>query len=189
MPNFITLDQLCTLARAGEAVCYPTDTVPALAALPERSQVIYDLKQRSRDKPLVLMADCVEQLRPYIQGWEPAWTELSERGWPGALTLVLPASDLVPAEAIAQGDSVGVRVPDLAIARQVLACTGPLFATSVNRSGQPPLLKAADIALSFPTLPILQAEFPSPAPPSTVLKWQAGCWKTLRQGAFVWTNS
>ncbi|MEO0802699.1 MAG: L-threonylcarbamoyladenylate synthase [Cyanobacteria bacterium J06642_2] len=184
-PHFVSLERLCELAHAGEAICFPTDTVPALAALPRQAQVVYELKRRSRDKPLAILAANTESLQSYVLGWETAWSRLAGRGWPGALTLVLPASAQVPADAIARGSTVGVRVPDLAMARQLLARTGPLVASSVNLSGQAPLLNPVDIAAVFPQLPILQAEFPSARPPSTVMKWQSGHWKMVRQGAFV----
>lgn len=185
MPNLVSLEDLRDRALAGEAVCYPTDTVPALAARIDRSQAIFQLKQRSPDKPLVLMGDSLDQLKPYMRGWEAAWTEFIERGWPGALTLILPASDRVPTEAIAGGHTVGLRVPDLDIARQLLAQAGPLWATSVNVSGQAPLLTPEAIAAVFPQLPILQYPFPPSAIPSTVMKWNAGQWETLRKGTFL----
>ncbi|MEO0852843.1 MAG: L-threonylcarbamoyladenylate synthase [Cyanobacteria bacterium J06648_11] len=184
MPHLVSFAELCDRALAGEAICFPTDTVPALAARLDRSQAIYQLKQRSPDKPLVLMGDSLERLKPCIRGWEPAWTEAVERGWPGALTLILPASDLVPAEAISRGNTVGLRIPDLDIARQLLARTGPLWATSVNISGEAPLVTPEAIAAVFPQLPILHVKFPPSAIPSTVMKWDEGQWETLRKGTF-----
>ncbi|MEB3161322.1 MAG: Sua5/YciO/YrdC/YwlC family protein, partial [Synechocystis sp.] len=46
-------------AIAGQVVSFPTDTVPALAVRPDQSGLIYQLKQRDLNKPLILMAATV----------------------------------------------------------------------------------------------------------------------------------
>ena len=71
--------------QQGEPALFPTDTLPALAAIPEAAQAIWQLKQRPADKPLILMGASVEQLLPCL-GQEPpdGWQHLAELGWPGA---------------------------------------------------------------------------------------------------------
>ena len=179
-------------AIAGQVVSFPTDTVPALAVRPEHSDLIYQLKQRERSKPLILMAATVEDLWPYLVASPPAkqtWQPLIDRHWPGALTLVLPASDRLPAAINPTGDqTVGVRIPNEAIALEILQNTGPLATTSANLSGQPPLQTLTAIAQIFPSVMALDCTALEKAGPlgngcpSTVVQWQGETFHVLRQG-------
>jgi len=173
-------------------VSFPTDTVPALAALPDRSELIFVAKRRSQDKPLILMAASAEALWAYVQG-SPAelkvWEQVAASFWPGALTLVLPASAKVPA-AMNPIDptTIGLRVPNFPLALKILEQTGPLATTSANLSGLPPLESIAQIEAQFPeALTLAPSESSTAATasslPSTVAKWTGSEWEILRQGA------
>ncbi|MEN9387951.1 MAG: hypothetical protein RLZZ255_927, partial [Cyanobacteriota bacterium] len=48
--------ELATRLLAGEAAILPTDTLPALASRPEAANLLWELKQRPRHKPVILMA-------------------------------------------------------------------------------------------------------------------------------------
>ncbi len=188
----VTLEALIAGARAGSLVSFPTDTVPALAALPEKAALIFAAKQRSQDKPLILMAASESDLWPYVKGSDleyQIWQELAQKYWPGAVTLVLPASEQVP-KVMNPTDptTIGVRVPASAITQAILAQTGPLATTSANFSGQPPLQTMAEIAAQFPEVLTLKAsefegEILGMGLPSTVAKWTGMNWQILRQGA------
>ena len=180
-------------------ISFPTDTVPALAARPDRADLIFAAKQRPPDKPLILMAATLADLWRYVAGSEAErqiWREVARRYWPGALTLVLPASDrLPPGMNPTDPTTIGVRIPDHAIARTILQATGPLATTSVNRSGEPPLLTMREIEEQFPdVLTLADAEAialdrhygtrpDASGIPSTVVRWQGSRWQVLRQGA------
>ncbi|MCC5657723.1 L-threonylcarbamoyladenylate synthase [Nostoc sp. XA010] len=185
----VSLTNLITGARAGLLVSFPTDTVPALAAVPEKAALIFAAKQRSQDKPLILMAASAENLWLYVKGDEneyKVWQELADKYWPGGLTLVLPASDRVP-KVMNPIDptTIGIRVPNSAIAQNILAQTGPLATTSANFSGQPPLQTMTEIEVQFPKVLTLeyQGEISGVGIPSTVAKWTGINWQILRQGA------
>jgi L-threonylcarbamoyladenylate synthase len=188
----VSLIDLIAGARAGFLVSFPTDTVPALAALPEKAELIFAAKQRSQDKPLILMAADAEDLWSYIVGSDEEykiWRSVMEKYLPGALTLVLPASECVPKK-INPTDSmtIGIRVPKSAIAQNILAQTGPLATTSANLSGQPALQTITEIAAQFPDVLTLaetecQGEMAGIGVPSTVAKWTGSNWQILRQGA------
>ncbi|MEG4817503.1 L-threonylcarbamoyladenylate synthase [Microcoleus sp. K5-D4] len=189
----VAIDALVQGAISGNyIVSFPTDTVPALAARPDRSELIFAAKRRSQDKPLILMAASAQALWPYVQG-SPAelklWQQVAESYWPGALTLVLPASPKVPA-AMNPIDptTIGVRVPDFPLALKILEQTGPLATTSANLSGQPPLESVAEIEALFPqVLTLVPSELATATTasslPSTVAKWTGSEWEILRQGA------
>jgi L-threonylcarbamoyladenylate synthase len=194
----VTVEALIAGIRAGLLVSFPTDTVPALATLPEKAGLIFAAKQRSQDKPLILMGASGWDLWPYVAGNEieyQIWQELADKYWPGGLTLVLPASAKVP-KVMNPTDptTIGIRVPASAIAQNILAQTGPLATTSANLSGQPALLTMAEIAAQFPDVLALtatecQGEITGLGVPSTVAKWTGMNWQILRQGAitaFFW---
>ncbi|MEG3978338.1 L-threonylcarbamoyladenylate synthase [Microcoleus sp. herbarium8] len=173
-------------------VSFPTDTVPALAARPDRAELIFAAKRRSQDKPLILMAASPEALWPYVQGSPTEltlWQQVAQSYWPGALTLVLPASPLVPPAMNAiDRTTIGVRVPNFPLALKILEQTGPLATTSANLSGQAPRSSVAEIEAQFPeVLTLVAAELTTATTasslPSTVAKWTGGDWEILRQGA------
>jgi L-threonylcarbamoyladenylate synthase len=192
--NLVALPGLITLGDF--LLSFPTDTVPALACLPDRADLLYAAKQRDPDKPLILLAGDIEPLWDYLAG-SPAdrevWRSVMAAYFPGALTLVLPASAQMPAAmnpGLSSGEmrTIGVRVPDHALARQILRQTGPLASTSANRSGQPALLEMGAIAQEFPTAFVLNDSTTSRATagmPSTVAKWTGTGWQILRQGSVI----
>lgn len=180
---------LAECLAAGTAALFPTDTLPALACRPAWAAQLWQLKRRPADKPLILMGASLDDLEPVLgQAWQPAWRDMAERGWPGALTLVLPARGELVGWLHPGGSSLGLRVPACAQARELLRCSGPLATTSANRSGLPAARDADEAARTFPDLPLL-APLPWPVPSgqaSTVLGWsEQGGWKLLRAGAFL----
>ncbi|MBD2181901.1 L-threonylcarbamoyladenylate synthase [Aerosakkonema funiforme] len=188
----VSLDILIDKARSGYLVSFPTDTVPALAVRPDRSDLIFEAKRRGQDKPLILMGASSDDLWPFCRGSAQElqlWQKIADRYWPGALTLVLPASGKVPpAVNPADPSTIGLRVPNSAIARQILAQTGPLATTSANLSGQPALQTMSEIEAQFPevlTLAATELELTNAGGgvPSTVAKWTGNSWEILRQGA------
>jgi L-threonylcarbamoyladenylate synthase len=185
----VSLDNLIVAAQAGNLVSFPTDTVPALSTLPERAELIFQAKQRSQDKPLILMVGEVADIWQFTNGTDrelAIWKSIADRYLPGALTLVLPASDRIPAVMNPLGNrTIGLRVPAHDLARSILNQTGALATTSANLSGQPPLLTMAEINTYFPQVFALDLDVDSRdlGQPSTVIKWNEDGWQLLRQGA------
>jgi L-threonylcarbamoyladenylate synthase len=175
-------DLVVAVAR-GEAVMFPTDTLPALAAHPFSAQRLWDLKARPAHKPLILMGANLEQLREVLAlPWQDPWLQQAAACWPGACTLVLPMGGPLAGLLNPGGGSLGLRVPACPMAQQFLDRCGPLATTSVNRSGAPPAHDGDTARLAFPQLPLL-APLPWPAgsgQPSRVLLWQDKGWQRLR---------
>lgn len=186
-------NQLIAALRQGAVVSFPTDTVPALAVRPEQAVKLFELKSRATTKPLILLGTSWRQLQPYVKGNERelnVWQQLSEQYWPGSLTLVLPASPLVPLAMHPETPStIGIRVPQQPLALTLLQQTGPLATSSANRSGESPLLTMAAIDTAFPSVWVLAAPNLDPhqavgsGKPSTVVQWQSSGWQVLRSGS------
>lgn len=191
--SYVSISDLIAGVQAGQLVSFPTDTVPALAVRPERAELVFAAKQRSQSKPLILMGASSESIWPYVQGTADelaGWQHVATQHWPGALTLVLPASGKVP-RAMNPTDptTIGVRVPNSSLALSILSQTGPLATTSANRSGEPALNRMVDIEAAFPHVLVLQpsqleaVEGVTSGVPSTVAKWTGTGWEILRQGS------
>ncbi|HEY9769761.1 MAG TPA: L-threonylcarbamoyladenylate synthase [Coleofasciculaceae cyanobacterium] len=184
---------LITGAIAGKVVSFPTDTVPALAVKPESAKQIYQLKQRSHDKPLILLGASIQDLLPYVvytRSELTAWQSLIGQYLPGALTLVLPASAKVPAAVNpTESNTVGIRIPNHPIALNILQQTGVLATSSANISGQNTLMTMEAIERAFPDILVLDWLDSSASGalasglPSTVVCWQNQGWQILRQGS------
>ncbi|BBC23698.1 L-threonylcarbamoyladenylate synthase [Pseudanabaena sp. ABRG5-3] len=188
--GLVSLTALIAGARSGQLISFPTDTVPALAVRPDRSADIFTLKQRSPDKPLILMASSWQEFLPFIDIRHPAleiWQQTAEKYFAGAVTLVLPASDR--GAKLNQGfTTLGIRIPDSKIAIAILQQTGAMLTTSANKSNQPPLRKMLEIATTFPNVWTLGDGIDIAEPlgsglPSTVVEWTQGGWLVRRQGA------
>lgn len=193
----VLLEELVAGARSGKLVSFPTDTVPALATIPNSAPLIFNTKKRSLNKPLILMAANASELWDYVSANEceyNIWQNVVQKYWPGALTLVVPASKQIPISLNPTDPStIGIRVPNSDIARKILTQTGPLATTSANLSGQPALLTMTEIAKKFPDvlslLPqgsFIESEL-GEIQPSTVAKWNADAsiWTILRQGSVI----
>ncbi|NEO82680.1 MAG: L-threonylcarbamoyladenylate synthase [Spirulina sp. SIO3F2] len=188
-----SVNQLVAALRQGAVISFPTDTVPALAVQPEQAAKLFALKSRATTKPLILLGTSWQQLQPYVQGNGQelhVWQQLSAQYWPGSLTLVLPASALVPLAMHPETPhTIGIRVPQQPLALALLQQTGPLATSSANRSGEPPLLTMTAIATAFPPVWVLAAPNLDPhqavgsGQPSTVVEWQASGWQVLRSGS------
>lgn len=138
------------LLAAGGVVAFPTDTVYGLAASlahPEALRRLYGVKSRPGEKPLpVLLADR-SALGAVAAAVGPRVDRLLARWWPGPLTVVLPARGGLPPQVVGPGGTVGVRVPDHALARAIVSGVGGALAvTSANRSGERAATEAAQVA-------------------------------------------
>ncbi len=190
MPQ-VSIAALVSAAQAGQLIAFPTDTVPALAAVPDAAAKIYGAKQRSLEKPLILMAASAEDLWPFVNGDADSrsiWQAVAAQHWPGAVTLVLPKGDRVPVAVNPETPAtIGIRVPNWSLALEILKQTGPLATTSLNLSGQLPLERLEEIAQVFPSVLVPTAQLWVLPPninrtPSTVAQWSGEGWSILRQG-------
>lgn len=115
--------------RGGAVALIPTDTVVGLAAAESGLERLARIKGRDPEKPVAALCGSVKEAFSLAAGVPLLARRLAELAWPGPLTLVLDADG---------GGTIGVRVPDHAVVREVLAgYGGPLYATSANLAGEP----------------------------------------------------
>lgn len=128
------------IIREGELVAFPTETVYGLggnALNANAAAKIYRVKGRPSDNPLIVhIAD--EAAAEDLAEVSPLARRLMAAFWPGPLTLVLPAKDILPRETTGGLNTVGLRMPAHSAALQLIRAAGvPIAAPSANLSGRP----------------------------------------------------
>ncbi|MBI3989915.1 MAG: threonylcarbamoyl-AMP synthase [candidate division NC10 bacterium] len=148
-PAARAIAQGAALLRAGELVAFPTETVYGLGAdalRPEAVQKIFQVKGRPLDNPLIVHIADRDHLRQLARKVPPAAFTLTDRFWPGPLTLVLPRSAAIPPEVTGGLETVAVRMPAHPVALALIRESGvPVAAPSANRSGRPSPTTAAHV--------------------------------------------
>ena len=135
------------IIKKGGLLGIPTETVYGLGAngLDEAAVgAIFEAKGRPQDNPLILHVPSEDWLERYCVDIPPVAYELAARFWPGPLTMILKRKDNVPDVVTAGLDTVGMRCPDCAVTREIIAAAGvPVAAPSGNSSGRPSPTTAA----------------------------------------------
>jgi L-threonylcarbamoyladenylate synthase len=125
--------------KSGHVLGMPTDTFYGLAADPLNLRAVervYEIKSRSRHKPLSLLIESVDQAEELARPLPEEFYKLARRFWPGPLTIIVRAASRLPLKVTANTGNVALRVPSAAIPLAVIQAAGiPITATSANLSG------------------------------------------------------
>ncbi len=136
-----TAPAAANLLMNGQLVAIPTETVYGLGAngLDEQAVAkIFEAKGRPQDNPLILHIADASQMELFCHNIPQAAYDLARNFWPGPLTIVLPARNLVPKRTTGGLSTVAVRCPDHGITREIIRLAGvPIAAPSANISGKP----------------------------------------------------
>lgn len=147
------LEYSVRLILAGKVIALPTDTFYGLAADPFNLAAIsevFRVKRRTADRPLPLLVDSLDQAADLANDPPRLFFRLAEKFWPGPLTLVVPASRLIPLKVTANTRKVGLRWPKAPLAVALIAATGhPLTGTSANLSDSPACSSAEEVNLQL----------------------------------------
>lgn len=137
MPTPAEIDHAARLLRAGRLVAFPTETVYGLGANaldPEAVARIYQVKRRPPTSPLIVHVESIEMAQSLVAEWPENAERLARKFWPGALTMVLPSSAVIPPIVTARLPTVGLRMPAHPVALALIRAAGvPLAAPSANR--------------------------------------------------------
>lgn len=131
------IDEGARILKDGGLVVFPTETVYGLGANAYNENAvanIFKAKGRPQDNPLIVHISSLDQVKDIAVDVPDEFYKLAERFMPGPLTVILKKSDKIPYVVTAGGDTVGVRMPDNAYTRQLIAKSFPLAAPSANRS-------------------------------------------------------
>lgn len=117
------LDFAVELLRNGEVVAFPTETVYGLGADCTDSKAVEKIflaKGRPQDNPLIVHIADIDDVKNVARDIPEAFYKLAEKFLPGPLTIILPKGDKVSSAVTAGRDTVGIRLPDNDIAREII---------------------------------------------------------------------
>lgn len=134
--------QASEILSKGGVIAYPTEAVFGLGCDPHNEaalEKILQLKQRPRDKGVLLVAADIQQIAPLLSGLSPELIARLEQSWPGPVTWLIPDPDNHFPEWIkGQHSSVAIRVSAHPVVQAI--CTsfgGPVVSTSANLADEP----------------------------------------------------
>ena len=117
------IDSAAAHLMSGDLVAFPTETVYGLGADACNSKAvakIYEVKGRPVDHPLIVHIASLDSLGDWAREIPEYAIKLARDFWPGPMTLVLKRSELAGDFVTGGQDTVGVRVPDHAVALSLL---------------------------------------------------------------------
>ncbi len=184
--GIVTVDEAVALLSRGEVVAIPTETVYGLAALATDANAVrkvFAVKRRPSNNPLIVHVSSIAQAEE-IAWFDHVSMQLATWYWPGPLTLVLPHRDVLPPEVTAAQDTVAVRMPNHALALEVISKAGqPLVAPSANPSGKPSPTTAHHVIADYAgAIPVVDGGACSIGLESTVVRVVGGLVHVLRPG-------
>lgn len=185
------LEQSARLILAGKVIAFPTDTFYGLGTDPFNLAAvteIFRIKRRSADRPIPLLVASLDQAADLVANPPELFFTLAKKFWPGPLTLVVPASRLIPLKVTANTGRVGIRWPRLAVAEALIeAVDRPLTGTSANLSEHPACSTAAQVEEQIgDVLPlILDGGTTAGGSPSTVVQLEGNHARILRFGSIT----
>ena len=160
-PSAEAINLAASVLREGGIVVFPTETVYGIGAKASSCigpEEIIDIKMRPASKPLPWLVEAEDALDIYGVDVPEYAHRLAHEFWPGALSLVVKASDKVGKDFRDPNGTVALRSPDHEVVRELIAaCGGPIITTSANTSGkhaptsfeelEPRIVAAADLTL------------------------------------------
>ena len=135
------IDQAAQILSAGGLVAFPTETVYGLGAdaLNEKAVAkVYAAKGRPSDNPMIVHISSKDDLSMLTVEITEDMEKLSDRFWPGPMTMIVKRRSIVPDVTTGGLDTVGVRMPSAPEALELIRRAGcPVAAPSANLSGKP----------------------------------------------------
>ena len=129
--------------KNGALIAFPTETVYGLGADASNEKAvarIYEVKGRPQDHPLILHIASIDDISYWASDVSNYALALARAYWPGPMTLIFKRSDAAKDFVTGGQDTVGLRVPDHALALELLQeCkkigVHAIAAPSANRFG------------------------------------------------------
>ena len=188
-PDSDAITKAADVIKAGGLVVFPTRSFYGLGAQALNDEAVgrvFQVKERDPDKPLLILIAARMDLDPLVQSIPEAATRLIEAFWPGSLTLVFEAADVLPPNLTGYTGKIGIRLAGHPVARSLTKAVGtPITGTSANLSGRAPCSAVADLEPRFrdQVALILDAGTLGSGEASTVVDVTSDAAEILREGA------
>jgi L-threonylcarbamoyladenylate synthase len=187
-PETAAIHYAAEFIKRGLVVGVPTDTFYGLAADPfnlAAVEEIYRVKGRPENRALPILVNSIEQAAILGRDLPLNFLKLAQKFWPGALTIVVEASQSLPLKVTANKGRVALRWPNSRVACAIIEQVGsPITGTSANISGFPSCSNAQELAKQLgERLPlILDGGDTGGRVSSTIVNLNGGKWKIVREG-------
>ena len=150
------ISQIIEAYEDGRIIAFPTDTVYGLGCNPlnkDSISRIYDIKKRSGKKRFPILGFSKKDLEKIVEFNSKA-EKISEKFWPGQVTLLLPIRKEMTKQ-IENDGKLAVRVPDNECVLSILKQCKLIIGTSANISGEESILDPNECKIRLPEIDIL----------------------------------
>ncbi len=148
-PDEHTISKAAALIKMGGLVVFPTSSFYGLGASAFHAETVdkvFRAKKRDPQNPVLILIASLAELDPLVRSVPKPATQLMEALWPGSLTLVFQAADLLPSNLTGYTGKIGIRLASHPVASAlVTAMGGPITGTSANLSGKSSCTAVAEI--------------------------------------------
>jgi L-threonylcarbamoyladenylate synthase len=148
-PRYDHIVACSQIIKDGGVIVFPTQYLYGLGADASNAKAVdrvFEIKQRPYDKPLLVLIPYRKDLTKLVKQVSSAAVHIMNCFWPGEVTLIFKAKDILPANLTADSDKIGIRMPQhpgaLALSKAV---GGPITATSANITNGLGCSKVSDI--------------------------------------------
>jgi len=193
-PEAHTIRYAAGFITRGRVVGIPTDTFYGLAADPfnlAAVEEIYRVKGRPDTRALPILVNSIDQAMVLARELPATFLKLTQKFWPGALTLLVDASHRIPLKVTGNTGRVALRWPDSKVACTLIEILeNPITGTSANLSGFPACSSAEQVVKQMgERLPlVLDAGSTGAVLASTIVDLHGDEWRILREGIVTETD-
>lgn len=171
----------------GGVIIYPTDTVYAYGcdALDKRAiERIYHIKKIAKNKPLSFIFSEIGGIHEYVRNISDEAFKIMKKAFPGPYTFIFKASKMVPRIAITNQKTIGIRIPDNNVARELVREMGrPIISASVSTESGEYIVEPDDLAKVYRNEVDLVIDCgPKISNPSTIVDFSNGGLHIVRRG-------
>lgn len=140
-PQLRYINKAVDVIKSGGVIIFPTDTFYGLGCdlfNKEGIEQLFSIKHESDSKLFSFICSNLKEISNYAKVSDYAYKAMKKL-LPGPYTFILPAAKIVPKKLWDKRKTVGIRVPDHPVARQLVELLGnPIVSTSVSsRKGEP----------------------------------------------------
>jgi len=147
------IEEIAEGIKDGKICIFPTETVYGIGtnALDEKAcKKIYEVKNRNREKPLIVLVSDIEMLKNIVEEINELEKKLIEKFWPGPLTIIFRKKRIIPDIVTADKEYVGVRMTSEEFLKSLIEkAKVPIVAPSANLSGSPTEIDPKQIRAQF----------------------------------------
>jgi|SRR3989344_5457009 len=180
--NKNSLEEIITALKNGAVLVLPTDTVYGLVCDAKNEKAvekIFEIKKRDKAKPLAVFVKDIEMAKEIAEIDARAEKFLGDN----KTTIIVKAKNKKLSDLVYKDGTIGIRIPNYEFLNLILnEFDGPLAQTSVNISGQEPIIKIVDIKFQFANedVSIVNAGDLPKAKPSKIIDLSKGGEDVLR---------